>query len=910
MHEDPTQQAPLQRGPAEAELPRGTVIGRHVVLGKLGAGGMGVVYAAHDPELGRKVALKLVRPQLAGSEGRARMLREAQALAKLQHPSIVTIHDVGTHDGCVWLAMEYVEGATLGAWCEQKRRGWPEIVRVFVQVGRGVAAAHAAGLLHRDLKPDNIMIADDGRVRVMDFGVARPLSATEDPEVSLTDTGVQPRVRALEHPMTQPGALVGTPAYMAPEQLRGEETGPATDQFSFCATLWEVLFGVRPFSGNSIIELSEAILQGQPRVANHVRIPRWLRRTALRGLAVDPGDRWPSMAALVEVLRRGRARTRWQRTLVVAGVVGILAAGGLGWQKLDHERQVAACEASGAEIHAVWNEESRDRLRAAFVDAGVSDALATADRAARWLDESAQSWQVARTEACLDASVRGTWNDDLFERSSWCLDERRMEFEALFAALSQGRTDQVPRAVLAAAGLSPVAPCRDRQLLMRLPPPPAEDRESARAVHAELVRAKALDALSDFEEGLAVARKASARADELGWPPLAAAAKLRLGALLEGGGEYAQAEEMLENAYFAAIEAGAMDVAVRAANQLVFTVGIVGMRRDEALRWSRQEAALLSLLPDATELLEANHWLELAVLRYRDSAYDEAVSLTERALAVIAREHGPEHPSAVPGLLRLGVARFLMGDHEDARKAFEQTIAIGELNFGPDHPVVASGFHFLADTFVQARDDDPEESKRLYARAIAIREQSLGPDHPLLAESVDRLGRVHKRTGDYEQARALHEHAVAIWEQALGPDDPDVAFGLTGLAAALEGQGAYEQALAHYERARSIWEEAGPEHEQAYALVGLASVALAQRRPADAASFAKLALRVREQSDASDPRDTAEARFLLARALWDSGDDPARALDLAGQALAEYREDQLVPASDVAEIETWLRSAQ
>src|SRR5207253_2620547 len=201
-------------------------LGRYVVERELGSGGMGLVYAAYDPELGRKVALKLVRPRASGkmgpSEGRARLLREAQAMAQLTHPNVIAIHDVGTFGEQVFIAMEYVEGCTLTDWLAAAKRTWPEIVSLFIQAGRGLAAAHAKNILHRDFKPDNVWVGEDGRARVLDFGLARATRTESGGEsrslVAQTgnETRPSPSVAILGAAVTEPGRFLGTPPYMAP----------------------------------------------------------------------------------------------------------------------------------------------------------------------------------------------------------------------------------------------------------------------------------------------------------------------------------------------------------------------------------------------------------------------------------------------------------------------------------------------------------------------------------------------------------------------------------------------------------------------------------------------------------------------------------------------------------------------
>ncbi len=365
-----------------ADLPHGSGdnmpsrIGRYIVIDELGAGGMGVVYAAYDPELDRKVAIKLMYAE--ADSGRAHrsqalLLREAQALAKLSHPNIVAIHDVGVYAGQVFVAMEFVAGRTVRGWREEAARDWQEILAVFVQAGRGLMAAHAVGLVHRDVKPDNLLVGDDGRVRVADFGVAR-----HDPthEVELSSTQAS-GARALAT-VAGRGARVGTPAYMAPEQHDNEGVGPHSDQFSFCVALYEALYGQRPFLGDTATALIGAIERGVPRRPDTaVKLPVWLERAVLRGLAPDPADRWPSMQALLDVLalERDVRRARWRRRalyaalFVLAGVA--LYLGGRALQDRRAREQVEAAAQERLKVAAA----GIDRLLARGRRAEAEEAL-------------------------------------------------------------------------------------------------------------------------------------------------------------------------------------------------------------------------------------------------------------------------------------------------------------------------------------------------------------------------------------------------------------------------------------------------------------------------------------------------------------------------------------------------------
>jgi hypothetical protein len=280
---------------------------------------MGVVLEAHDPELDRKVAIKLLRPELGtgpeGLERSARLQREAQAMARLSHPNVVAVYEVGRIEDQVFIAMELVLGSTLRAWMRAPRP-WRAVVAMFVAAGRGLAAAHAAGMVHRDFKPDNVLVGHDGRARVTDFGLVTG-------ERRQVDT---PASSLMSMSLTGEGETLGTPTYMSPEHWDGERIDARSDQFSFCVSLWEAVYGRRPFVGEGVAGVRAAVREG--RVApppDGASVPRWLERALRRGLARAPADRWPSMTALLDALEARLALRRRAPWLALGGVAVVAA---------------------------------------------------------------------------------------------------------------------------------------------------------------------------------------------------------------------------------------------------------------------------------------------------------------------------------------------------------------------------------------------------------------------------------------------------------------------------------------------------------------------------------------------------------------------------------------------------------
>ena len=356
----------------EPEIRHGAKIGRFVVTGELGAGGMGVVYAAHDRELDRHVALKVLRAAAATDEERARMLREGQAMARVTHPNVITVYEVGIDEHLVFLAQELLDAGTLGQWLEAPHPH-DEIIAKFVAAGHGLGAAHAAGLVHRDFKPDNVLLGTDGRVRVADFGLARALGPADE---ALTTANRANAARAQldlsRSPMSQltrTGAVMGTPMFMAPEQHKGDRADERSDQFAFCVALYQALYGAWPFAGKTAVALADAVIDGRmerPPAGN--RVPKRLRRVLLRGLSKKPAARYPSMTALLADLTRPPSRRGRKLAIAVAGA-GLVAAAVTGGYALrthdeaSHARPLTAFDPKTLTSHRgiEWMTTSIDR---------------------------------------------------------------------------------------------------------------------------------------------------------------------------------------------------------------------------------------------------------------------------------------------------------------------------------------------------------------------------------------------------------------------------------------------------------------------------------------------------------------------------------------------------------------------
>ncbi len=373
---------PAGSGRAPA-LDRGSVLGRYVVLSPLGSGAMGAVFLAYDPRLERRVALKLLHGVPTESQ-RRRFEREARAMAKIAHPHVVPVFDFGTRDDRVFLAMELVQGQDLRRRAQEHRLGWQESLRLMQQAGQGLAAAHAAGLVHRDFKPANVMVDATGQALVTDFGLVGESGEHSEPEESSDDEHEPVALEATR--LTETGMVLGTPAYMAPEQYGGGPVDARTDQYAFCVTLFELLYGARPFQAVNALMLEDAKLHNEIQVVRRREVPRGLLRVLRRGLAVSPDDRWPHMQALLGALEAVTRRRRWIVATTLAGV----AASGLGaWAMWPSPP--SPCVTAGDEL--AWWGEPRAAVQASL----------DADDRQRWLaalDDHAERWAAVRTDLC------------------------------------------------------------------------------------------------------------------------------------------------------------------------------------------------------------------------------------------------------------------------------------------------------------------------------------------------------------------------------------------------------------------------------------------------------------------------------------------------------------------------------
>jgi tetratricopeptide (TPR) repeat protein len=761
-------------GPAPSAVERGTAIDRYVILDRLGAGAMGVVYTAFDPRLDRQVAVKLlnVRDGVA-PEG---LLAEARALAKLSHVNVVGVYDAGRFGDTVFITMERIEGMTFDAWLTTGH-AWREVLEVLLAAGRGLSAVHEAGAVHGDFKPANVMVDAAGIAKVMDFGLAA---------LGGTDGGRQtPR---------------GTPLYMAPEQHMGEPASFASDQYAFCVAAHEALAGEHPRKGaHSVGMLLEAISREAPPL-NCPGLPQSVRNAITRGLSPSPQARWPSMDALLEVLSDALEprRSRWVGGAALLGLVGVL-----GVAAVSSERP--GCPSPDVAAAALVPPAAR---------AEASDVLSTYDEAygvrragliLEGIDDYASRWARADADACAarlaDPSARAS-----HEASATCLERHRNDFVAAFSVLRDAAGVERVRAADLLSGLPDPLRCVDEDVAERgVAPPPPQHAARVGDLRARLASLRAENAVGRWTAVRDAVGPLLEQAHTADYPPVVAEALWVQGETFRRLHDIPAAERSLSEAAWMAMEHDDRRLALDAA------VSLVALRREISQternrQWARRARRLVRV--DSDPSVEGMLELHLSVAERNVGAWAEAKAHADAAVAAMLRVFGDEHPKYAKARHVLGAALFRMNDQDAALELALENLALRERILGPRHPEIVDSLLLIG--VVHAARGEAAPAEAVYRRAAEIQEAVVGPRSRVLAGVYNNLVSALTRQGKLKEAREMAEAAVSIWRD-LGQND-SLVYGLVssgGVAFQLED---YDAMLEHYTKARALVEGSGAEH--------------------------------------------------------------------------------------------------
>ncbi len=877
--------------PPESEVDAlvGERLDRYRVEARRGAGGMGVVYTAYDPALDRRVALKVlpVIEEHRREHFEQRLRREAQALARLAHPNVVAVYDVGVAEQSVFVAMQLVDGVSADVWLESAARTPRELVEMLVAAGRGLAAAHDAGIVHRDVKPSNVLIDAKGAVCVGDFGLAR---SSDEAEPTSDDGSL------LDVELTRAGAAPGTPPFMAPEQHRGEPATPRSDQFSFCVMAWKALFGRHPFCAGSWhageakhAMALDAVIEPPHRRGIAARVVRALRR----GLRHDPDARWPSMHELVAAIApRSYAAWWWGAGALVVGMT--LAATATAY--LAPTSGPPPC----GDAQPAWGPFASIAVRTSVAATGRPNAGDAFARLAHALDQRTGEWLKAHDDAC---HQRDEQTAELFARRMLCLDRRNNETGALVDQLSRPLDgDTLDKSVAAVGKLGPIADCADGEALLGRQAPPHTPQ--AADLERRLDDASALDTLGKYDQGLAIVQPLVAEARDLHYTAAAAEALHETARMLDGLGKYPEAEAaaydaiteagragddvlaaraMLLQVYITNDEEGHPDVAsalARAAEGLIARVnhpqitGTLHFYRGNILyqqgkladaREQLHQALAIFRTTTSTRLEEARVLNTLSLVDGDGGNVRDALASAQQALAIYRDELGPEHPDTFTILTNLGMIETRLGDDDHARAHYHQAIDGLERVFGRDHGQLVAPLSDLAS--LEADAGHLEVALPLEQRAQAITETAFGAENPRMAWILDNLGEMRRRLGRLDEAETTQRRALALAQKLFGADHPDTAYGLDDLGKVLRDRGKLTEARTSIEAGLALREKSlGADNEAVgWSLESLASVLEAQGNCAGAIPRARRAVTILEAKLGAEHRDLITGLLVIGR---------------------------------------------
>jgi tetratricopeptide (TPR) repeat protein len=890
------------------------------VTRKLGAGTMGIVYAAYDPDLSRKVAIKILRNLPgAGNEGRVRIFREAQAMARLSHPNIVAVFDVGTAFEQVFIAMEFVERGSLTDWLKEPH-SLTELLAMFHQAGTGLLAAHKAGLVHRDFKPDNVLIDHDGRARVADFGLARELSESE--LAKLGGAHVEPSVpslppdertslgssQALKLNVTQAGSLMGTPRYMAPEQFRGRAVDQRTDVFSFCVALYEALYGQQPFLGEGIGDLAFNVTQGkiQPPPAGK-SVPSDIHRALLRGMAVDPDARFQSMEPLLEAISPEARQRRRSRVLSVVLLVAVLlaAAGALGALRAQRVVRERACNDVGARLDAVWGPARQAQIKAALLAAHPSLGEDVFQRVSEQVDGFLKRWRTARAGICATDVAGRPYRVALREKQLRCLDNQLTPAIAFGDVLLKADVEIAERAPEVSRDLGDLEACEDTIYVRALDLEKPEERDTVRGLLRNIEEIRARARLGQYVQAREMARAAVKGTESVSYSPIRGRALMTLAQAEILNGDKPAADKSFFAAAVSGLRGGDQRLAMEAFLEMV-RLYAQRQQLDIAERW--RELALVQL-----ERMVGNErskkfyraridWYTCELQREQQD-FAHAEQSCQSALRLHQELFGPESASASGIMNTLALTYQRQDKFNEALVLYHQTYALVEKSIGPMHPRLAVYLNNLGNLMVSHQRFD--EAAGYYQKVVEIHKRTLGDRHPKLFDDYSALARANS-------GRGRHDDAVRFGWSALErvqdlPDPTKVAAGHFILGEMLQRAGRFEEALSAHEHALDLCDQKSCGRNLPAYTTAVAEDRIELGQVKAAIPDLENALRLQPDPPA-DRANKARTEFALARALLKA--DPKRsrprAVELAQAALAHYREVGHSALPEQEEVQTWL----
>ncbi|WP_394844441.1 serine/threonine-protein kinase [Pendulispora brunnea] len=930
-----------------ATIQPGTYVGRYLVIDLIGTGGMGSVYRAYDPKLNRNVAVKLIRVRSSDAEDapRPRLLREAQALAKVVHPHVVSIFDVGEFSEQVFFAMELIEGSTLRDVMRRPEQDKRRLLKLLDQAGRGLAAAHAAGLVHRDFKPENVLIDREQRVKVADFGLARAIDAQKSEDLVSVPPGEWASV--LDRRITETGAFIGTPAYMSPEQYLGLRTDARSDQFSFCCVTYEALFGRHPFLGKNGKISPVALCAGQIEVPGRRSDPGYLP-VLRRGLSRDPSNRYPSIEHLLDALA-GVPRRRQRRIVGIAAAV--CAAVGFIGVPIIQKHRAQRCEAAATQALAdIWDTPRRVKVENVFGGDGKAFGRDIWQRVANTLDAYANQWTQTSAELCRNTEWWRNEDNAMHKRSSSCLDERRRELRAVTDVLSGGDRDVRLRAPDMLIQLGSLSACTNAAALAATPLA-AYDKATAASVERIrdlLAQSRAHNDARQVAPGEEAARQALELARTHHQQALVAESLYRLSQAQSTGNNFEASESNIVQALAEAEASGHERLLPLIWNQLIIIVGFETDRPNEVERllpWV--ESMVKRIDPEGPAHIEFS--FVRGLLEKELGHYERSIELFNAALEMSRHAFGENDIRRIMIYQQLAISERTIGQLEAGAAHARAALAEAEAMFGPEHPQNMKTLSLLAR--ILSEQGDSAGTRAVAERTLRIVEQvssaeNLDPDVPvslsetanaLLADgqpadalplfrrsydlfpvkttdatvSLAGIARSEEALGHLEAARTTFEQVLAVNRRLLGPGHPGTLtsgarFGRVLRSLHREGDALQlcTQLLADGER------KAGPQGvaiAMALSCVGESYEQLGQLP--NALTALERAKKLLDGEKTPRRENRAVIDFALARVLWQTGADRERARRLATEAADDYQHAGRANAQNAVAVQSWLAKA-
>lgn len=882
----------------------GEKLGRYILIELIGEGGMGFVYKAFDPVLDRLVAVKILNIASISNvrKARTRLIREAQALAHLSHPNVVAAYDVGVAEDSVFVVMEYVEGQTFRQWMTEKKRSREEILSIFIAAGKGLKAAHDAGLVHRDFKPANVMVGKDGRVRVLDFGLTRAFGSFDDsisgdsnyrdsnscdsisgdslfsklsdgddncnegfyPETrEFNGNGLEQKEQLMENrvavqaekssvppqehkfedssdaqlqdeepelqdletldlydmsqsrkflssDLTRIGEIIGTPAYMAPEQFLNLEVGDYTDQFSFCAAMYEAMYGLRPFSANRMDLFRENIESEKVRPPPLDKdVPEWLSTLILKGLNPRPEDRHESMGVLIDILQndpdkvRAHRRSVRRRQIMIVLLVLLSVLGPLGYWYFQRVRTAENCKNVSEKLRGVWDEQVKKNVEQAFAKTGVFYASDTAMRVSKNLDKYVQDWTRLRGEICEARWLEGTESDQSFHQKMNCFALRYRELDSLVKAFTKADSNLIPRAVQASLSLSRLDTCLDEAALRDTLPLPGDlgTRAKIRDLRLQLADLKTMDATGKYKAGVELAKKLVHQADKLGYLPLQAEATYSLGKALFHVRDDSESVKVLWKAAKIASRSKYPKYVAWSYSLLSFVVGYQQQKTKEGLLIAR-DAEIMLHLADARDKDWAPFLNNKGLVLSSAGYYKEAKDAFEQAIVLDKKAYGPLNPSLGLDLENLGLLLGDLGEDEKAEEYIERSLDIFKKSLGATHPETAYAYGNLG--MVEASFEHYKKAKKYFIKALEILKTTYGGDNLDLAWCYSNLATACLNEDELQQARKHFMKSIEILKKNSESEHTDMADAYQGLGELERKEGNFKRAMDYFDKALAI----------------------------------------------------------------------------------------------------------